>query len=426
MINKVLNTIFSRLTMALLSFGIIIITSKQLGAEAVGTISLIVLAITIIQLANSLVGGPALVYLVPRFDAYKLFVPSVVWAFLTSVICSIILFLLGLIPAGYFTAVMVLSLLQSLWTLCMNVLLGKEKLKFFNAYSAFQSVLMIGILSFMVFYLGKKEIRSYIVSMYISYSVVALFGLVSMAPAFKRTNLRGMKEVMQNIFKFGSLGLVANVIQLFNYRFTYYLIESILGRASLGIYSVGVQLSEGLWLPGKSMAIVQYSRISNSNDPAYAKKITLVFAKISLLVTFVCLVILLLIPHQLFSGIFGKDFHDLPVVILSLGSGILFLSLSFSFSHYFSGTGRYHHNSISSAIGFVLTLALGFTLIPAYGLVGAGITTSAAYLSILTYQIIVFLHFSQSKLKELMILPSDIRFFAGELKAWIRKGSPKP
>jgi len=85
MVNKVLGTIGSRILTAAISLGVIIITSKQLGAEAVGTISLIILGITIVQMINSFIGGPSLVYFTPRIDIYKLFAPSYIWAFITAI-----------------------------------------------------------------------------------------------------------------------------------------------------------------------------------------------------------------------------------------------------------------------------------------------------------------------------------------------------
>lgn len=421
MVNKVLGTIGSRILTAVISLGVIIITSKQLGAEAVGTISLIILGITIVQMVNNFIGGSSLVYLTPRIDIYKLFVPSYIWAFITAFVCSLILKLLHLIPAEYFFHVMLLSLIQSLSSINQSILLGREKVKTYNFITAVQVIILIIVLYVFVFYLEHREVLSYIIALYASYTFGMITSAIKTFRLIKFTHLTNLKHVLKDILRFGIYAQFANIIQLFNYRITFYLIESFLGRASLGVYSVGVQLSEGLWLTGKSMAIVQFSRISNVEDKIYAKKITLVFGKISLLVTFVMLIILILIPHQFFSEIFGKDFTDLPVVILSLASGILFLSFSFSLSHYFSGIGKPFHNTISSSIGFAVTLILGFLLIPKFHLWGAGITTSAAYLSILCYQVFFFTKVSGAKLKELLISRNDIRTFSEELKNWLKK-----
>jgi O-antigen/teichoic acid export membrane protein len=421
MVNKVLGTIGSRLLTAAISLGVIIITSKQLGAEAVGTISLIILGITIVQMVNSFIGGPSLVYLTPRIDIYKLFVPSYIWAVITAIICTFLLKFLNLIPSEYFLHVLMLSLIQSLASVNQSILLGKEKIKIYNIITSVQVVILIAVLGIFVFYLERKNVMSYIIALYTSYSFGMLASMIATLKLLKVTDLKNFKQVIKTILHYGTYAQVANIVQLFNYRVTYYMIESFIGRASLGVYSVGVQLSEGLWLTGKSMAIVQYSRISNIENKEYAKKITLVFGKISLLVTFVLLLILLLIPYQFFSGIFGKDFKELPIVILSLSSGILFLSFSFSLSHYFSGMGKPHHNTISSSIGFVVTLVLGYILIPKFHLWGAGITTSFAYLAILCYQIIFFTKVSGAKLKELLISSSDLKTFTVEIKNWLRK-----
>jgi O-antigen/teichoic acid export membrane protein len=421
MISKIIGTVGSRVLNAFLSLGIILITSRQMGAEAVGTISLIILGITIIQMVNNFVGGSALIYLIPRFDVYKLFVPSYVWAFFTAIVCSLILKVFHLIPSEYFWHVMFLSLIQSLSSVNLTILLGKEKIKTYNIISSLQIVLLFILLFILVYCFGRNEISSYVVALYFSYTFGFVAGMIAALRLFQFTNLKNFKEVIRNILKFGTYVQLANIIQLFNYRLSYYFIENFIGRAALGVYSVGVQLSEGMWLAGKSLAIVQYSKISNISDREYSKKITLVFGKISVLVTFVLLLIILLIPANLFSQIFGKDFSDLPIVILSLSAGIVLLSLSFSFSHYFSGIGKHYHNSISSCIGFVFTAVLGYILIPKYKLAGAGITTSISYFFILVYQMIFFVKISGTKLKELLISIHDIRMFHSELKKWITK-----
>ena len=54
------------------------------------------------------------------------------------------------------------------------------------------------------------------------------------------------------MLKYGILGQTANVFQLINYRLSYYLIDAFAGRASLGVFSAATQISEGLWIFGKS------------------------------------------------------------------------------------------------------------------------------------------------------------------------------
>ncbi len=76
MIRKIIGTISTRIIIALVTLAIILINGWFLGADKVGTISLIILAITLIQMLNNFVGGGALVYLLPRTDLIKLFIPA--------------------------------------------------------------------------------------------------------------------------------------------------------------------------------------------------------------------------------------------------------------------------------------------------------------------------------------------------------------
>jgi len=421
MINKVLGTLGSQLLNSLLSFGIIIITAKQLGPVAVGTISLIILGIAWVQMINNFIGGGALVYLIPRFDTYKLFVPSYVWAFLTAILFTYLFKILNMFPPEYFRHVLFLSLMLSLTSINLTILLGKEKVRFYNIISSLQTVILIGVLCVMVFQFHKKEVFSYILALYFSYGFALVASSIASFPLVKITNLKDIGEVLKNILKFGFYVQLANSVQLFNYRMPFYFVKKFINMYSLGIYTVGVQLSESLWLMGKSMSIVQYSKISNTQDLEYARKITLVFGKISFLFTFVMLIVLMAIPYEIFSSIFGKDFSSLPTVIISLAAGILFLSLSFSISHYFSGIGKHYHNSISSSIGFVFTIVLGYILIPSLGLIGAGITTSVAYFFILVYQVFFFMKVSKSKVSDILVTTKDIKFFISEIKNRFRK-----
>ena len=76
MIRNVLGTILTRMITALLTLAVVVMNARFLGAEKVGVISLVILAVTIVQMVNNFVGGASLVYLVPRTPLLKLFIPS--------------------------------------------------------------------------------------------------------------------------------------------------------------------------------------------------------------------------------------------------------------------------------------------------------------------------------------------------------------
>ncbi len=416
MLKKIIGTAGSRIIIALITFGIVVINARMLGTEGVGEIALIVLGITIILLISNFVGGGALVYLIPRYDPFKLIVPSYAWAILSSVVGAYLLSFFKLIPVQYTNHVLFLSLFQALGATNLTFLLGKEKIKQYNLISVLQFIVLISTLAWLLYVTNRVEVMSYVYALYAAYISTFIFSFVAIRKFIKVTNFDGFNEVLVQVVKYGSYVQFANLLQLMNYRLGYFIIEKYLGKASLGIFDVGNKVSEGLWLIGKSVAMVQYSKISNNDEPQYARVLTLRFLKFVFVITFLMLTVLLLLPDSFFMFVFGKDFTGLNKVVQSLAIGILSMSVSMIMSHFFSGTGRHYHNTISSGIGLVLTLIFGFTLIPQMGIIGAGITASISYFSSAIYQLIVFIRITKTGFSQFLIGKEDVRFLRDELK----------
>jgi len=416
MLKKIIGTAGSRIIIALITFAIVVINARTLGKEGVGEIALIVLGITIILLISNFVGGGALVYLIPRYDPFKLIVPSFTWAILSSVVGAQLLSFFKLIPVEYTYHVMFLSLFQALGAVNLTFLLGKERIKQYNLISVLQFVALIATLVWLIYGMNRIEVMSYVYALYVAYILTFIISFLAIRKFIKITNFDKFDEVLIQVFKYGSYVQLANLLQLMNYRLGYYIIEKYLGKASLGIFDVGNKVSEGLWLIGKSVAMVQYTKISNNNIPDYARDLTIRFLKFVFVITFFMLVMLLLLPDSFFMFVFGKDFTGLNKVVQSLAVGILSMSVSMILSHFFSGTGRHYHNTISSGIGLVLTLIFGFTLIPHMGITGAGITASVSYFCSAVYQLIIFIRITKTGLAQFLIRKEDVVFLKAELK----------
>lgn len=416
MFYKILTTVGTRLLTALITFGIVVLNAHYLGAANVGTIGLIILAITLNQLLNNFVGGPALVYLVPRVELIKLFVPSYGWALLSALFGSLVLHFLKLIPEGYTLHVLVLSFFLALFFVNTMIMMGKERVKSYNLVTLLQVIALTLALLAAVFIGGRRDVMAYLIALYAGYGSSFLVSFLLVIREVKRAPLREMKPVFREIFRLGSVMQVAAIFQTLNYRLGYYFIELFLTRAAVGVYSVGVQLSEGIWLVGRSISVVQYSRISNEKDPVYAVRLTLSLVRITFLVTFVVVAVVLLLPASVFTFIFGQEFGDVKLILLSLGAGIVILSISIILSPYFSGIGKPQHNTISSGIGLFFTVLLGYQLIPRMGLAGAGVAATASYLASTLYQVIVFAIHAKLKARDLLVTRGELRTLRNEIR----------
>ncbi len=417
MFKKIIGTIFTRFLAALFMLTIVVLNARFLGAEKVGVISLIILAVTIVQMVNNFIGGAALVYLVPRIPMLKLFVPSYIWGVTASLLCSVVLYLTNSIPEGFFVHVMVLSTLHSLFAVNTMILLGQERIRAINVLTIAQITSLIASLLIFFIFTSNREVMVYVYSMYVSYIIMFIGSFTLITSRLKRGDLNGMKQVIKEILAFGSWAQAANIFQLFNYRLSYYFIEHMISKAALGVYSTGVQLAEGVWIIPKSISMVQLSRISNEKRWDYAVKVTLVFSKVGVLVSMVIVGLILLLPSSFFVFVFGPEFSGVKSVIISLAVGIITLSFSILLSAFFSGMGKPVHSAIASGIGLIFTIILSLWLIPIYGIVGAGIAASCSYLSATIYQLTAFVLLTGVKAKDFLIRKDEIRLLIQEIRS---------
>ena len=132
MLRKIIGTTGTRILTAFFTFIVIIINAKTFGTAGVGTIGLIILSITIINLITSVIGGTAVVYFVPRYGWLKLAILTIIWSAFVSVSVSFILYKLTLIPTGFAKEVVYLSFLLSIVSLCQSIFLGQERIAINN------------------------------------------------------------------------------------------------------------------------------------------------------------------------------------------------------------------------------------------------------------------------------------------------------
>lgn len=437
MFGNILSTFFSRVFTMLIMLIIVVINANSFGAEGVGTIGLMILNVTILQLITSFIGGTTLVYLIPRRTFSHLIILTVLWAFIGNIGGLFVLKSLAMVPKNYIWLLLIISIVFSLNSIQLTLFQAIEKIKTFNFFQIFQSVVLIIILIIGLLFdkidHQKPHIDAYFYAYLFSYLVTFIISAIVIWKFFKKGDFhfqnssitieqKGIWSQLKEMVTLGFWVQIANLAQLLNYRLSYFLIEWFIGRKPLGIYDLGTKISEAVWVFPKSLCLVQYARLSNNKDPEYARKLTLMFSKISALFTLIVLIVLLIVPSSFYTLIFGSDFLDTKAIIYALSPGIFFLSCLTIISHHFAAKGHYWKNGLSSLIGLLLTAVGGYFLIPLAaqsgylnGILIAGLVTSGSYFISLLVSLLFFhkeqkLHFS-----DFVITDVEISLFKTEI-----------
>lgn len=384
MIKNILHTILTKFSSAGLGFLTIILISQILGPQAKGEQAILVYNINLLLMCFTLIGNSTLIYLVPRKDFNSLIIPSLLWIVISAIIAAIV-FICFINADIYYTLVCILiAILAAISEINQFILLGKQKISQANILKLLYPLISFSYIM-ILWLLGRfTKVEDFITAMFIAYVISFFYGIFSLKDDYKGIKLLSKQELtssFKNLFKLGVTKQTGYIAQSMNYRLCFYILGFYCGETLVGIYSNAVSLSEAVMLFGSSLALVQYSSLSNNNNDKSSKEFSWKMGKINAIFTALALLVLSLLPADFYSFVFGKGFENIGQTIRLLSIGILPLSIASNFTQYFYAKGNFKISTFASLIGLVVTIIAGLILIPRYAITGAAITASLSYIT---------------------------------------------
>lgn len=190
--------------------------------------------------------------------------------------------------------------------------------------------------------------------------------------------LRPRFETILRLARFGVQGESGNALQLLNYRLDQFIVRGFVGLAGVGIYAVGVSVSEGVFLLANAVAIVLVPRLTSA-DPEEARRIAPVACRNTMLVAAGGALVLAALAPAVIPPVFGADFRDSVEALWWLLPGTVALTGSKVLTSYIFSQGRPIVNTAITVASLVVTLVALFVLVPAFGVNGAAAASSLAY-----------------------------------------------
>ncbi len=408
MLKNIISTLFTKGFVALVNLAILLVSSKQLGSDGRGHVSLLVVNIAVIQIINEIYTGYALVYFIPKFSFKKIYSFGIVWTIICTMLCAVVMYVLFTVfdlGAGEnWMHLMILSFIIILHSFHMVILLAKEKIKLYNFLNFLQPALLLLTLLVMFFYYEIKTVNSYIIALYISFFTAIILSSTQVFKIFGTQQNSQSLFNLSNIVENGFYNQLANLCHMLSNRYNFYL----LGNTILvGIYSSSSSLIESVWIISGSVSPVILTYIANSRNPASNAKITFLLSKICFLLSLFCVVILYFIPRDFFVFLLGEDFIHVKTVMLYLSPGILFISFATIISHYFAGLGKQKILLVANSFGLLATISTSHYFVSRYQLLGACYSTIISYFVATVILVTVFMKQNKFTLFDLLSLKRD-------------------
>jgi len=293
------------------------------------------------------------------------------------------------------------------------VVRGQERLVPLSLIHIAESVVRLIVLVLALFALNLREI-----SIIWSINATAAFGLIATVALLMRHGIKfrfGMDwQLLRESVNYGLRGQIGQILQFINYRFDLFVVNKLLGPASVGIYSVGAAVSTVIWQIPDALAYALYSRVS-SVDPEEGNRTTMKVARQSMILSTLAALAFIPIGYVAIPYLYGEDFRPAVVAMCLMLPGVVALSYYKVLGVHMAGQGRPEYLSYSAGVSAVLTIALDFLLIPKMGINGAAIASSIAYTLSAGMSIFWFARVSKVKGIHKLFVPE-----AEDFTAWLR------
>lgn len=393
MLKNIFNTLFTKFFFSGINFLILIIVSHMLGTEGKGEQAIISFNIYISMLILTLIGNSTLIYLASRKDFSSLFFPSLIWI----IVCSICIALfVGWEPQ----LIVLIAFFGALSEINYYILMGKEKIILANWVKLIicsSNIIIISLLSLLNIF---NDVIYYVYSMLIAHFFGFVYGLIILRKEYCNLRFLKWKQLLENfklLFSLGFIKQIGSIAQTFSYRISFYFLAIYCSKSIVGIYSNACSIGEAVMLFGTSLALVQYSTLSNTKQQDVGMNLTLKLTRANAIFTFLALLVLCLLPAKFWVFAFGDGFEDVGTMLRLLAVGIMLLSCSSNFTQYFASKGNFIISASASVVGFAITLILSFCLIPEYGINGAAITACISYSITFLIELIYFLKWKKER-----------------------------
>jgi O-antigen/teichoic acid export membrane protein len=224
---------------------------------------------------------------------------------------------------------------------------------------------------------------------YVAMVVALLLGdLANAVPGWIRLSRRGYFRgvgrptlaLARRVAAYGFRAQLGSIALLLNARLDFALVGALIGPASLGIYAVASRYAELLRLPALAMNYVLYPDYARDGGEVAAARARAMIPRIGWVPAAAAVPMALAAPLVL-PLFFGEPFRAavLPACVLLIGlagGGVIGV-----ISAFLQGVGRPGLYSAAVAAGLPVTVALDLLLIPHFGVMGAAVASTAAYVT---------------------------------------------
>ena len=377
-----LETLLFRGVSTPVAFALVVIQSRFLDPSGRGRFVLVVLTVTILA---RLLGqfGVAVTSLSRKGELHPLVRRGLAWTLVLGLAGAGLILVAGALIDSFglrLAAIAAPALVPNILNACLSgVLLGNARIRLWNYIQVLPPLLTLGGMLVVIVGLGGR-VDAAVAVWTLSYFVTSAFALVATRDLWLPLRHAPLFDgPARAIVRLGCGMGIVQIVNLIGYRVELFVLDHFKGLASVGIYSIGMQAAEAIWLIPAAMASAITAPVVHDTSEGAARLIRQACAKSLLYTSAVAVAVGVAAPFVI-PPLFGEDFRGaarplallLPGVVAYAPVTILVVYLSIR-------RARPRLSLFVSIVGLVVTTGMSFVFIPAYGASGAAVASAIGY-----------------------------------------------
>lgn len=384
----------------LFQLGIILIISRQLGPEGVGSFALALLFPTLMAGLLNLGIGSSNVYFIASGQVSEKEAWTVsrnIAIFMGFLGCGIGAIIIQFFNARIFPeinpqylwialGVLPISLMSGMIT---SLFQGLQNFRAFNIMVLTQPLLGFSAVVFLWVFdiFSLKTVLACVVASHLLGLIIGLILLGRRIPLAANT---GNTPYFRRAISYGYKAHLGNILTLLIYRTDIFLVNLFVGPAAAGLYTVAVRLVEQLWIIPQAFVTVVLPRLASlSKDEDTRNEITPLVSRLVFWTTVLFAIMLAILAVPLTAWLFGHEFVAAVPALNILLPGVVVFASARVLAGDIGARGLIHYNLFIALAALLLNIAGNLILIPKFGITGAAISTSLSYLVVFILHIVV-------------------------------------
>ena len=381
-LSDISHSIGSRLVLLVATLGTVLLNSHFLGESGLGSVALLQFGLLLVTGMAGFVAAGAVVFVRRSHKPSQLRKVAYLWCLLSAIVASVLGAALGIIPSEWLIASSALGLMQSIIVFHSQLLIAGGRIRTNNQLQIVQTASLLASTLLTYLYFGITTPIGFMWALSAALAVALVFSIIAMKGTWESAPTSGLHDTSSAtplLFRYGSQGSTGSILQLLTNRANLSLLNHFIGTAGAGVYSVVYYGVEAVWTIARALAPMVNTEVASASTSVERRTITAGYLKRTLMLTIPLTILASAVPESFYAWVFGIKGIAIPLRILS--PGMIAGAISSIIAHHLSAIGLHKWNARTSAIGLIVLISLGWLVIPTYGVAGAAVAASAAYVS---------------------------------------------